>query len=157
MIFMEKFLLKLIVENHRGVMARIATLLARKGYNIKSASVGKYLNKEEASIIILVEGSKEEIENAKNLLGKLISVIKIEMFNSDDLIEIENCLIKLKKAEGIEEKISQYNGKVLKENSNYVIVELVENPQKINEFVELMKEEFEIIDISRSGSNAMAI
>ena len=138
-------------------MARIATLISRKGYNIKSASVGKYMNKDEASIIILIDGNKEEIENAKNLLGKLISVIKVEMFDSTDLIETENCFVKLKKADGIGEKISRFDAKVLNETDGIVIVETRGKPEKVLEFVEFMKKEFEVIDISRSGTNAMSI
>lgn len=154
---MEKFFLKIIVENQKGVMARISALLSRKGYHLKSASVGKHINEDEASILVVVTGEEAEVENAKNMLDKMINVISIEMFSQDDVIETEHCLVKIKKASGVEEIISPHNGKILLEKEDYLIFEISDKPEKIDEFISKAKKEFEVVDISRSGTNALSI
>ncbi|MCR4335459.1 MAG: acetolactate synthase small subunit [archaeon] len=154
---MKKFFLKLIVDNNRGVMGRIATLLARKGYNITSVSVGSHVEKGEASIVLTIWGSQEEVESAKNMLGKLINVISSEMYPEEDVIEIEDCLIKIKKVDGIEEKLKGYLAGIIKENNDFAIIKAVDHPYKVESLIKKCQEEFEVIDINRSGTNVMSI
>lgn len=154
---MEKFLLKLIVDNNRGVMARIATLLARKGYNITSVSVGSHIEEGEASIILTIWGSPREVESAKNMLGKLVNVISIEKYHESEVVEIEDCLIKIKKTSGVEEKIKDFNVKIVRDNDHTTVLEAVNHPDKITELIEFCRKEFEVVDINRSGTNAMSI
>lgn len=152
---MEKFILKLVVDNTKGVMARIATLLARKGYNISSIAVGKHLNEGEASIILAIYGDEAEVEIAKSTLGKLVNVISIEMRHKSEVAEREHCLLKIRAAEGIEKKLGGFEFRVLQNGNGFAVVELVDYPARVDEFLELANRELEVIDVSRAGTNAI--
>jgi len=153
----EKFYLMIVVDNNKGVMARIATLLARKGYNINSVCVGKHLEGGEALITLSIMGEESEVMNARDLLGKLVNVISIEMARSGDVAERELCLVRLKSSKDMAKKLSGFNVKVLKENNGFAIVEVVDNPAVIEKFLEFAKKEIGILGISRSGSNAILV
>lgn len=153
----KKFFLKMVVDNQKGVMARIATLLARKGYNIKSVCVGSHLEEGEASIIFIIIGKPLDVEVAKNTLGKLINVISIEMYEEKDVVEKEDILLKVRKHPDIEKKISPFGAKISGNAGDYVIIELLDHPDKVEAFIEFAKKELGVVDISRSGANVMAI
>jgi len=154
---MEKFIIKLIVDNTKGVMARIATLLSRKGYNITSIAVGSHLEKGEASIMLTIWGNEPEVELAKNMIGKLINVISIELYHERDVIEKEHCLLKIKKTESPVAKLGNKNVVVLRENNGNMILELIDHPDEVEALISIALKELEVLDISRSGTNAMSI
>ena len=152
---MEKYLLKLIVENERGVMARIATLLSRKGYNIQSICVGKHMQSGVSSIILTIRGSDDEVEQAKNQLGKLINVIEAGLFLEKDIVERESALLKVKNSPALKSRVKDFGGRIILERNGNAIVEIIDKPEKVEEFVKRAMKELEVIDISRSGTNAI--
>jgi len=153
----KKFLLKMVVDNQKGVMARIATLLARKGYNIKSVCVGSHLEEGEASIILIIMGEDLEVEIAKNTLGKLINVISIEKYEESEVVEREDLLVKVRKSPDLEKKIAPFGAKVSGYAKEFAIIEFLDHPDKVEEFIAFAKRELGVVDISRSGANVMAI
>ncbi|MCR4369428.1 MAG: acetolactate synthase small subunit [archaeon] len=156
-VLQKRFFIKMIVDNDKGVMARIATLLARKGYNIKSVCVGSHLEDGEASIILIIMGDPLEIEVAKNMLGKLVNVISIELHEEGAVVEREDILLKVKKIPGLAKKIENFGAKIALERDGFAIIELLDSPKRVEELIEFAKKELEVADISRSGANAMAI
>ena len=153
----KKFFLKMIVDNQKGVMARIATLLARKGYNIKSVCVGSHLEEGEASIILIIMGEDLEVEVAKNTLGKLVNVISIEKLEENEIVQREDILLKVKKSVDLEKKIAPFGARISGHTHEFAIIELLDHPDKVEEFIEFAKKELGVVDISRSGANMMAI
>ncbi len=151
----EKFIIKIVADNNKGVMARIATLLARKGYNISSICVGSHLEPGEAGITLAINGSEGEVEQATKQLARLVNVISIKALHKSDVAEREHCLVKVKAGSGVKEKLGGSGAKVVQEGQGFVILEIVDYPAKVEEFVELAKKQFEIIDISRAGENAI--
>lgn len=153
----EKFVMKMVVDSTKGVMARIATLLARKGYNISSMCVGKHVNDGEASIILTIHGSAMEVEQARKMLGKLINVISCDSYGKGEAVERELCIVKLRKSADMAQKLAAHNARILSEGAGFVIVEAVDSPERIEEFVKMAMEDIGVLDISRSGENAMPI
>ena len=156
----EKFILRLVVDNRKGVMARIATLLARKGYNISSICVGKHIEEGEASVVLTIYGTEAELQQAKNMLGKLVNVISIEMLHRGDVVERELCLIKIRgdgdsTESAVKEKASGLQAKIVQRGKGFMVLEVTDYPAKVEEFVKACLKDFEVIDISRSGANAI--
>ncbi len=151
---MTKYLIRLIVENHTGVMSRIAGLLSRKGYNIKSICVGSHIEPDEASIVMTIDGSKDEVEQAKEQLGKLINVISSEYYPEEEILEREFALIRVKTSEGVDKKAESTGSKIITRNGE-TIVEIVDTPENVVRIIKEFKKEFEVLDISRSGTNAI--
>lgn len=148
------FFIKMIAESKKGVMARITALLARKGYDLKSICAGKHLIDGEATVIMKMEGSEDEAMNARNILGKVVEVISVDVYKDHELAERELCLLKVKKDWSLE-VLNGASAKVVKETAEYKVIEIVGTPEVIDSAVEKAKSEEGLIDISRSGINAM--
>ncbi|MBN2899909.1 MAG: acetolactate synthase small subunit, partial [Clostridia bacterium] len=74
---MDKHIISLLVENHAGVLSRIAGLFSRRGYNIDSLSVGETETPGISRMTIGVTGDEQMLEQIKKQLNKLINTIKI--------------------------------------------------------------------------------
>ncbi len=68
--------LAVLVENTPGVLARVAGLFSRRGFNIDSLAVGRTENPDVSRMTIVVEGDDRILEQVTKQLYKLIDVIK---------------------------------------------------------------------------------
>src|SRR5690554_5759892 len=92
---MMKHTLAILVMNNPGVMARIAGLYSRRGYNISSIAVGETEDPRISRITLVVEAEDEtELEQIAKQLYKLIDVIKLSDITKDKAVERELALIK---------------------------------------------------------------
>jgi len=87
--------LSVLVENNPGVLARVAGLFSRRGFNIDSLAVGTTENPKISRMTIVVEGDDLVLEQVTKQLHKLIDVIKISDITSDNYVERELVLIKV--------------------------------------------------------------
>ena len=68
------------VENKAGVLARVAGLFARRGFNIESLAVAPYRPMTEFSritIVVVVASNRRPLEQVVKQLDKLINVVEI--------------------------------------------------------------------------------
>ena len=72
-----KHMLSILVENKPGVLARIAGLFARRGFNIDSLAVGPTDDTSISRITLTVDGAAHPIDQVTKQLHKLVNVIKI--------------------------------------------------------------------------------
>ena len=85
--------LSVIVEDKPGVLARVSSLLARRGFNIHSLAVGPSHEEGMSRMTIVVDAP--EVEQVKKQLHKLINVVKISEFDSLFSIEREIMLVRV--------------------------------------------------------------
>ena len=78
--------LSLVVSNKSGVLARIAGLFARRGYNIESLTVAPMENEGFSRMTILVEGDDNVVEQIAKQLYKLIDVIKVFDYSQENIV-----------------------------------------------------------------------
>mgnify|MGYP001203875963 CR=1 FL=1 len=71
-----KHILSVLVENHQGVLAKIASLIAAKGYNIDSLSVAETLDPSVSRMTLSLHGDEWVIEQAVNQPHRLVDVVK---------------------------------------------------------------------------------
>ena len=74
---MSKHTLSVLVENKPGVLARIAGLFSRRGFNIDSLAVGPTEHPEVSRMTIVVNVEESPLEQVTKQLNKLIEVIKV--------------------------------------------------------------------------------
>src|SRR6266516_6388457 len=72
-----KHVLALLVENKPGVLARIAGLFSRRGFNIDTLAVGPTEDPDVSRITLTVDGAVHPIDQVTKQLHKLVNVIKI--------------------------------------------------------------------------------
>ena len=90
-----KHVLSILVENRPGVLARIAGLFSRRGFNIDTLAVGPTEDPEISRITLTVDGAVHPIDQVTKQLHKLVNVIKIRDMEPGETIAREMALFKV--------------------------------------------------------------
>ena len=150
-----KRIISVIVENEHGVLARIVNMFAGRGYNIDSLTVAPIPNSEFSRMTIVSKGDPKIFEQIVKQLHKLIPVYKV--IESDDFIEKEMAIVKF----SIENHLSDidalarcYNGSISNVDEKNVIVSVVDEPKRVDNFLKAIKK-FKPIEIVRSGASVI--
>ncbi len=93
---MSRHTLSVLVENKPGVLARIAGLISRRGFNIESLAVGPTENPEVSRMTIVINVDRLPLEQVTKQLNKLINVLKIVELDSEQAVLRELVLVKVK-------------------------------------------------------------
>jgi len=152
--------LSVLVQDKPGVLARIAGLFARRGFNIQSLSVGP-TEREDVSRMTIVAMTPDEatLEQITKQLNKLIEVIKITEMEKGKTVHRELVLVKVRAdastRSDILSLVDTFRGKVVDVASDAVIVEVTGKYGKINAFLETMSP-YGIKELVQSGAVALA-
>jgi acetolactate synthase-1/3 small subunit len=88
--------LSVLVENKPGVLARVAQLFSRRGFNIDSLAVGETENPEVSRITIVVNADSSPLEQVTKQLNKLVNVLKIVELDATTSVQRELLLVKVR-------------------------------------------------------------
>ena len=115
------------VEDKPGVLTRISSLFARRGFNIHSLSVANTHNEGRSRFTIVVEGNDDILEQIRKQTQKLIHVLKTDELHINNSIYREFALFKLEYTSDtsslINEIVDFYGGRVLDVTDEVIIVE----------------------------------
>jgi len=155
---MKKYTLSIVVENNPGVLARVASLFGRRGYNIDSLTVSETNDPGTSHITLTVTGDEQILEQIIKQVYKLEEVIKVVHLSDSNTLSRELLLIKMDNGAGartqLREIVDIYEAKIVDLAPGSMIIELTGAPQKIDAFLGMMKE-FRIIEMCRTGVTAM--
>lgn len=148
-----------LAVNHPGVLARVAGLFSRRGYNIDSLAVGKTEDPETSRMTIVIDAEDEVVlEQITKQLYKLIDVIKISDLTQVDMVERELILIKISAVSANRAEILQivgiFRGKIVDVGDKALIVEATGTQEKIEALLAMLKP-FGVKEIARTGRVAM--
>jgi acetolactate synthase I/III small subunit len=149
--------LSVLVENKPGVLARVAALFARRGFNIDSLAVGETEDPSVSRMTIVVSVDKS-LEHVTKQLHKLINVLRIAELPHDGSVERELALIKVgvepgKRAEVLE-IVEIFRAKVIDVDPDSVMIESTGTPEKVNALEEMLRP-FGVIELARTGRVAL--
>lgn len=143
-----------LVENKPGVLARVSSLFARRGYNIESLAVGPTENPEISRITIVVGGEDIIIEQVAKQLNKLVDVIKVSDITKEKAIDRELVLLKVNADTQTRPEIIQivdiFRAKIVDISEKTIIVEITGDEDKIKAIEELLQK-FGIKELVRTG------
>ncbi len=144
--------LSIYVENHAGVLSRIAGLFSRRMYNIDSLSVGETENPEISRMTIVTHADENTFHQIQNQLAKLEVVKHICELHKDQAVLREHVLVKVKNKDttAIMQMCQIFRANVVDISRKLLTLELTGGPGKINAFIDLM-EQFEIEGLVRTG------
>lgn len=149
-----KQILSVLVENQAGVLNKITGLFARRAFNIDSLAVSIAEDESVSRISMIVDSGSHAAEQVEKQLNKLISVIKVKRFESDDFVGKELTIIKLsanaKTRADIKTICDIMDAKVSDISANAMIVELADTPERIALFQEMLTP-FGILEVARTG------
>jgi acetolactate synthase-1/3 small subunit len=154
-----KHILSLLVENKPGVLARIAGLFARRGFNIDSLAVGPTDDETISRLTLTVDGANHPIDQVTKQLHKLINVIKIRDLEPDEAVARELALFKITADGDSRAQIMQFaeifRGKIVDVHKRSLTVEVTGNDDKIEAFEEMVRP-FGLIEMVRTGEIAVS-
>ncbi len=150
--------LSVLVENRAGVLARVASLFARRGYNIYSLAVAPTDDERFSRITVVVDVESAPLEQVVKQLNKLIHVIKISELDPRDSVERELMLLTVKAPGGtrseILELVNLFEGKVLDVGHDELTVSMDDEPNRLDDLESLLRP-FGIVDLQRTGRVAL--
>lgn len=153
-----KHTISLLVENKPGVLSRVAGLFSGRGFNIESLSVAETIDPEISRMTILTSGNDNILEQINKQLNKLINVIKVVDFKSNEYVGRELALIKVNVTEGTRSEILSiidvFRGKVVDVSAESYTMEIIGDRNKIEAIIDLFRP-LGIKEIARTGSAAL--
>ncbi|MDQ7037738.1 MAG: acetolactate synthase small subunit [Aquificota bacterium] len=154
-----KHIINVLVRNEIGVLARIATLIAGKGYNIESLSVGETHEKGISRMTIEVIGDDIVIDQVVKQLRKLIDTLKVRDITDVPHVERELVLVKVhtptaRARDEVLRIVEIFRGKIVDVSPETYTIEVTGDEDKIEAILELLKP-FGIKEMARTGKVAM--
>ena len=151
-------ILSVLVQNRPGVLARVASLFARRGYNIFSLAVAPAEEDGMSRITIVVDVDSSPLEQIVKQLFKLIDVVKISELDPRHCVERELLLATVRapaeKRHQVVELINIFEGKIVAVGPEAVTLSLEGHPDKLDDFEELLTG-YGIVELQRSGRVAL--
>lgn len=154
-----RHIISILVRNEVGVLARIAGLIAGKGYNIEDLSVGETHEPGISRMTLEVIGDDIVIDQVIKQLRKLIDTIKVKDLTEIPHVERELALIKVntqtpRARDEVLRLVEIFRGKVVDVSHETYTVEITGTTDKINAFIEMVKP-FGIKEMARTGKVAL--
>jgi len=150
--------LSVLVENSPGVLARVASLFSRRGYNINSLAVGPTENPEISCMTIVIDVEGHALEQVIAQLDKLINVISITQLDPVTSVQRELLLVKVattpENRSQVLETVQLFRAKVVDVAQDAVTIEATGNAEKIQALLRVL-EPYGIKELVQSGLVAM--
>ncbi|RLV51106.1 acetolactate synthase small subunit [Nocardioides mangrovicus] len=154
----ESHTLSVLVEDKPGVLARIAGLFSRRGYNITSLAVGPTEHPEISRMTIRVEVEDSPLEQVTKQLNKLVEVIKIVELEPREAVERELLLVKVRADTAtrgqVLDAVQLFRAKVVDVAVDAITIEVTGNHDKLQDFLRVV-ETFGIRELVQSGMVAV--
>jgi acetolactate synthase-1/3 small subunit len=150
--------LSVLVENSPGVLARVASLFSRRGYNIDSLAVGPTENPDISRMTIVIDVEGHALEQVIAQLDKLINVISITQLDPVTSVQRELLLVKVsttpENRSQVLETVQLFRAKVVDVAQDAVTIEATGNAEKIQALLRVL-EPYGIKELVQSGLVAM--
>jgi acetolactate synthase-1/3 small subunit len=147
-----------LVENKAGVLARVASLFARRGYNIFSLAVAPTEDDRYSRLTVVVDVESTPLEQIVNQLYKLINVVDITELDPRTSVERELLLatlvVEAEQRRQVVELVDIFEGKILAVARDAITVSLEGHPDKLDDFEELLRS-YGIVELQRTGRVAL--
>jgi acetolactate synthase-1/3 small subunit len=156
---MNQHTLSILVENKPGVLTRVTSLFARRGFNIDSLAVGVTEDPTLSRITVVCGGEDTPIEQVTKQLHKLINVIKIQDLSAGDMVDRELCLFKVNappdRRHEVIEIANLFRAKVVDVGKNSLTIEATGADDKLLAMEDLLRA-YGIKELARTGKIALS-
>jgi acetolactate synthase-1/3 small subunit len=143
-----------LVQDRPGVLARIAGLFRRRGFNIASLAVGRSERPGLSRMTFVVEGPEEVVRHVAAQLDRLIDVVEVHDITEQNIVWRELALIKVKATAGkrgeVLELANIFRVNVIDIGVESLTMEISGGRQKIDSLIELLRK-FGLEEVIRTG------
>jgi acetolactate synthase I/III small subunit len=153
-----KHTLSVLVEDEAGVLSRISSLFARRGFNIESLAVGPAEQGGISRITMVVPGDDRVIEQLTKQLYKLVNVLKVQDITETPCVERELMLLKVNATSSNRSEVLElaqiFRARVVDVAEDSLTLEVVGDPGKMVAIVQVLQK-FGLREIARTGKIAL--
>ena len=150
-----KHTIAILVQNESGALTRVSSMFSTRGYNIDSLSVAPTKDSMISRLTLVTDVSDEQMDQVVKQLYKLIDVIDVLDITPMDHIESELMMVKLEISEdnlsSIKTIFYDYSAEIINEKDGLTIVQMLAEPNAINDFLNSIENLSDLIAIARSG------
>lgn len=151
---MTHHVLSLLVEDKPGLLTRVAGLFARRGFNIESLAVGPTEIAGLSRITVAVDVEDLPLEQVTKQLNKLVNVIKIVELDTDQSVQREHLLVKVRvdnvTRSQVLEAVTLFRARVVDVATDALVIEVTGDTGKTTAFLRVI-EPYGIKEIAQSG------
>ncbi len=151
--------LSVLVENKPGVLTRVTSLFARRGFNIDSLAVGVTEDPTLSRVTMVVSAADTPIEQITKQLHKLVNVLKIQDLDPAEMVDRELVLIKVNappdRRHEVIEVVNVFRAKVIDVGKNSLTIEATGTNEKLSAMEDLLRA-YGIKELARTGRIALA-
>ena len=155
---MPSHVLSLLVENKPGVLARIAALFSRRGFNIDSLAVGETEYPDVSRMTVVVDVEDLPLEQVTKQLNKLVEVLKVVELEPQSAVQRQVMLIKVRADAAtrsqVIDTIQLFKAKVVDVSTDAMTIEATGNSDKLRALLDVL-EPFGIKELVQSGMVAV--
>ena len=145
------------VENKPGVLARVAGLFSRRGFNIHSLAVAPTDDERFSRITFTVDVEGTPLDQVVKQLDKLVNVVDIQQLDPSESIERELILIAVEvgdRRKELMEIVDDHRAQVLSEGDDTIMLSWSARPARLDELEECLRP-FGIVELQRTGRVAL--
>ena len=150
----DRIVLSLLVDNTAGVLARVAGLFSRRGYNIESLTVGVTADPRYSRMTVVSLGDQTVLEQIKNQLNKLEDVRDIKELQPDRSVYRELMMVKVRANAADRQSVSAissiFRATSVDVGKDSLTVMLTGDQSKLDALINLL-EDYEILELARTG------
>ena len=154
----DKHTISCLVENHFGVLARVAGLISARGFNIDSLTVSTTEDPTISRMTIVVDADAQKLGQVKSQLGRLIDVIAVQELKDGQFIDRELLLARVTSTSAarakLEALVQQFGAKLAVSGDQSVVIEAAGDTKMLNQLVEQLRSHG-ITQLVRTGRVAL--
>ena len=139
----EKHTISCLVENHFGVLSRVANLISARGFNIDSLTVSTTEDPTISRMTIVVDADAQKLGQVKSQLGRLIDVIDVQELKAGQYLDRELLLARVGAAGAargqVEEIAKRFGAKLADANGHSVVIEAAGDTKTLDQLVEQLR------------------
>src|ERR1700724_3645416 len=153
-------LISLLMENKPGALMRVTGLLSSRGYNIESLTVARTLDPELSRMSIVVDIEPNQRAQVIKQMNKLINVLQAADVTEGAAVRRELVLLRVRASmqnrTAILKEAEIFGARAVDSSVEGFALEATGDPEKLDEFIEVMKNYGEI-EGTRSGAVAVSL
>ena len=147
--------LSVLLENESGALSRVVGLFSQRAFNIESLTVAPTDDPTLSRMTIVAKGDEGILEQIEKQLHKLIDVFKVSNLSQTEHVEREIRLLKVRATGSSRDELKRmvdiFRGQIVDITPKLYTIQLSGSSEKLNAFIETVKQETSVEEIVRSG------
>jgi acetolactate synthase-1/3 small subunit len=155
----DRHVLSVLVENRPGVLTRVASMFARRNYNIHSLAVGPTEDERVSRLTVVVGAEAVQLEQIIKQLNKLVHVLKIIELDNEAAVQREMQLVKVattpQTRSQVIDIVEVFRANVIDVDHDSVIIEAAGSPEKLQALLNMLLP-YGVREVVKSGTIALS-